>query len=183
VWTCGVAGHWQRSLAWATYAFSITSIGFGLVPIAALLLVSGWSIALCVIGLVLRFGSGAEVLAWGILFVVTPLSGVFYPVSALPAVLRPIAQALPTTHATAESCRHRKHHAQTASAMAGARVGIGRESLGRLTAARRRLRMVRPLQRSIAVVPVGGRTARMSPYESISRSPQPIAGGLSCWNG
>ena len=30
-----------------------------------------------------------------------PLSGVFYPVSALPAVLRPVALALPTTHAFA----------------------------------------------------------------------------------
>jgi ABC-2 type transport system permease protein len=54
-----------------------------------------------VVGLVLRFGSGAEVLAWGILFVVMPLSGVFYPVSALPAAMRPISEALPTTHAFA----------------------------------------------------------------------------------
>jgi ABC-2 type transport system permease protein len=48
---------------------------------------------------VLRFGSGAEVLAWGIFFVVMPLSGVFYPVDALPSALRPIAHVLPTTHA------------------------------------------------------------------------------------
>ena len=58
-------------------------------------------IALFVIGLVLRFGSGAEALAWGILFAIMPLSGVFYPVRALPAVLRPLALALPTTHAFA----------------------------------------------------------------------------------
>ena len=44
---------------------------------------------------------GAEALAWGILFLVMPLSGVFYPVAALPAVARPIALALPTTHAFA----------------------------------------------------------------------------------
>ncbi len=62
---------------------------------------SAGSIALFVIGLVLRYGTGAEALAWGILFVVMPLSGVFYPVSALPAVLRPIAEVLPTTHAFA----------------------------------------------------------------------------------
>jgi ABC-2 type transport system permease protein len=88
-------------IAWTAYAFNVTTIGFGLVPVAALLLVIGWSIALFVIGLVLRFGSGAEALAWGILFVIMPLSGVFYPVTALPAVLRPIAEALPTTHAFA----------------------------------------------------------------------------------
>ena len=37
-------------------------------------------------------------LAWGILFVVMPLSGVFYPVDALPPALQPIARVLPTTH-------------------------------------------------------------------------------------
>src|SRR5207244_671285 len=88
-------------IAWLAYAFSITSLGLGLIPVAALLLAVGWAIALVVIGLVLRFGTGAEALAWGILFVVMPLSGVFYPVAALPAVLRPVAQALPTTHAFA----------------------------------------------------------------------------------
>ena len=67
----------------------------------AVLLAVGWVIALFVIGIVLRFGSGAEALAWGILFIVMPLSGIFYPVQALPAVLRPVAMALPTTHAFA----------------------------------------------------------------------------------
>lgn len=88
-------------IAWGAYAFNVTTIGFGLLPIAALLLAIGWGIAMFVVGLVLRFGSGAEALAWGILFVVMPLSGVFYPVTALPAALRPIGQALPTTHAFA----------------------------------------------------------------------------------
>jgi len=35
------------------------------------------------------------------MFVVMPLSGIFYPVSALPAFLQPVALALPTTHAFA----------------------------------------------------------------------------------
>ncbi len=86
-------------LAATAYAFDVTDIGFGLIPIAAVLIVVGWIVSLFVIGLVLRFGSGAEALAWGILFVVMPLSGVFYPVDALPAALRPVAHALPTTHA------------------------------------------------------------------------------------
>ncbi len=81
------------------YAFDVTDLGLGLLPVVLLLLVAGWVIALVVIGIVLRYGSGAEALVWGILFVVMPLSGTFYPVSALPAVLQPLAQALPTTHA------------------------------------------------------------------------------------
>ena len=50
-------------------------------------------------GLVLRFGTGAEALAWGVMFVLLPLSGVFYPTKALPTLMRPLALALPTTHA------------------------------------------------------------------------------------
>ena len=50
-------------------------------------------------GLVLRFGSGAEALAWGVMFVVMPLSGVFYPIDALPGALQPVAHLLPTTPA------------------------------------------------------------------------------------
>jgi len=85
-------------IAWTVYAFHITSLGFGLLPVVVLLMAIGMAISLFVIGLVLRFGSGAEALAWGILFGIMPISGVFYPVSALPVVIRPIAQALPTTH-------------------------------------------------------------------------------------
>jgi ABC-2 type transport system permease protein len=88
-------------IVWAAFAFQISSIGPGMIPVAALLLVVGWSIALFVIGLVLRFGAGAEAFAWGILFVIMPLSGAFYPVEALPPVVRPIAHLLPTTYAFA----------------------------------------------------------------------------------
>jgi ABC-2 type transport system permease protein len=81
------------------FSFDTSSLGFGLVPIVAVLLVVGWSISLFVIGLVLRFGAGAEALAWGVMFVLLPLSGVFYPVENLPAVMQPLAKVMPTTHA------------------------------------------------------------------------------------
>lgn len=83
------------------YSFHVWNLGFGLIPVAAVLLMVGWSISLFVIGIVLRYGAGAEALAWGVMFVVLPLSGVFYPVDALPAALQPISLALPTTHAFA----------------------------------------------------------------------------------
>lgn len=85
----------------AFYAFDVFEGGWGLIPIGCVLLLAGWAISLFVIGLVLRFGQSAEVLAWGIMFVVMPLSGIFYPVEALPTVLQPIAYVLPTTHAFA----------------------------------------------------------------------------------
>jgi ABC-2 type transport system permease protein len=85
-------------VAFLLFAFRITDLGLALVPIVAVLLVVGWSVGMLVIGLILRVGQGAEILAWGLLAMLMPLSGVFYPVSALPGGLRPLARVLPTTH-------------------------------------------------------------------------------------
>ncbi len=83
----------------ALYSFNILSVGWAIVPIIGILMLVGWCIALFVMGFVLRFGNGAEILAWGVLFVVVALSGVFYPVTALPAAMQPVSQLLPSTHA------------------------------------------------------------------------------------
>jgi ABC-2 type transport system permease protein len=88
-------------VAFGLFAFRITDVGMALVPIVAILLVVGWSVGLVVIGLIFRVGQGAEILAWGLLAMVMPLSGIFYPVSALPGMLQPLARLLPTTHAFA----------------------------------------------------------------------------------
>ena len=87
--------------AFTLYTFDVTDLGLALLPVIAILLMGGWVIALFVVGLILRFGNGAEALAWGIMFVIMPLGGVFYPVEALPAFVRPISELLPTTHAFA----------------------------------------------------------------------------------
>ena len=81
------------------FGFNLASVGWGLVPITAVLLLAGWSIGMAVIGLMLRYGQSAEILAWGINFLVMALSGVFNPVDAIPGLLQPISRILPTTHA------------------------------------------------------------------------------------
>jgi ABC-2 type transport system permease protein len=85
-------------VALALFAFEITSLGLALIPLIAVLLLVGWSVALVVIGLILRLGQGAEIMTWGFIAVLLPLSGIFYPVDALPGVLEPVAEILPTTH-------------------------------------------------------------------------------------
>ncbi|MDQ1438418.1 MAG: type transport system permease protein [Acidimicrobiaceae bacterium] len=90
----GVVG----TMAFVLFAFNITDIGLALVPIIAVLLVVGWSVGLIVVGLILRVGQGAEILAWGLLAFVLPLSGAFYPVDVMPAGLQYVARVLPTTH-------------------------------------------------------------------------------------
>ena len=48
--------------------------------------------------LILRFGHGAEALAWAVPFLLQPICAVFYPVSALPDWLIPLAYAFPGSH-------------------------------------------------------------------------------------
>ncbi len=97
-------------VAFALFAFRITDAGLALIPIVAILLLVGWSVGLIVIGLILRVGQGAEILAWGLLAMLMPLSGVFYPVSALPGVLQPLAHILPTTHVFSAARDAIAHH-------------------------------------------------------------------------
>jgi ABC-2 type transport system permease protein len=82
-----------------SYGFDLTAVGWTLVPIVAVLLLVGWALALVVIGMLLRFGQSAEILAWGLNFVLLAISGVFNPISALPGLVQPLAELLPTTFA------------------------------------------------------------------------------------
>src|SRR4051794_5976932 len=85
-------------LAWAFYAFNLFSLGPVLILFFVNLMIFGWAVALSVVSLVLRHGAGAEPLAWGVLFGLTPFSAVFYPVSVLPWFVQPVAWILPTSH-------------------------------------------------------------------------------------
>ncbi len=94
-----VTGLLLSVLAITLYAFNIFQYGLALVPFVANLLLSAWGMGIITTALILRFGQGAEVLAWAVAFLFQPFSAVFYPLTVLPAALRPFAWALPTTHA------------------------------------------------------------------------------------
>ena len=85
-------------LAFLLYAFDLFALGPVVVLFFVNLVVMGWWVALGVVSLILRHGAGAEALAWSVLFGLTPFSAVFYPVSVLPAAMRPVALALPSSH-------------------------------------------------------------------------------------
>ena len=85
-------------LAILLYHYSIFAMGLPLVAFFANLMVMGWAIGLMVVALVLRYGLGAESLAWAIIFAFAPLSGIYYPIAVLPEWLQPIAWALPSSY-------------------------------------------------------------------------------------
>ena len=84
--------------AWLLFSYSIFSLGLPLIAFFFGLLAFGWAIGLAVSGMILRWGLGAEELAWAAIFLVAPVSGVYYPVSVLPGWLQAVAYAMPSAH-------------------------------------------------------------------------------------
>lgn len=85
-------------LALLMFHYSIFEMGFALLAFFSNLLVMGWAVGLMVAAMVLRYGLGAEGLAWAVIFAIMPLCAVFYPVDVLPEWLRPLALAMPASH-------------------------------------------------------------------------------------
>ncbi len=85
-------------LAWGLYDYSIFTLGLPLLVFFVNLVVLGWAIGLAINGLILRFGLGAESMAWMALFVLAPICGIYYPLSVLPEWLRWIAYAIPASY-------------------------------------------------------------------------------------
>jgi ABC-2 type transport system permease protein len=85
-------------LAIPLFHYSIFEMGLPLIAFWAMLIMLGWSIGLGIAALLFRFGLAAESYAWASIFLIQPVSGVWYPVDVLPGWLQPVAWALPTTH-------------------------------------------------------------------------------------
>lgn len=85
-------------LAIPLYHFSLFSLGLPLIAFFTNLLVLGWAIGIIISALVLRYGLGAESLAWVAIFALAPVSGIYYPIDTLPNWLLPVSYALPSAY-------------------------------------------------------------------------------------
>jgi ABC-2 type transport system permease protein len=85
-------------LAIPLYHYSIFTLGLPLIAFFTLLLAMGWAVGLAIIALILRQGLGAENLAWVAIFILSPISGVYYPIAVLPIWLQWIAWCFPTAY-------------------------------------------------------------------------------------
>lgn len=85
-------------LAIVFYHFNLLMIGFALIPFVINLLLFGWTLGIFITSIILRYGTSAQVLAFGLIVVIQPFSAVFYPVSALPASVQWISYLIPTTY-------------------------------------------------------------------------------------
>jgi ABC-2 type transport system permease protein len=85
-------------LALAFFSFNLYAFGFALAAFFMNLILTSWAVGIFVSGIVLRNGMGAESMAWTIMFLLLPLTCVYYPVAVLPGWLQALAWALPPTY-------------------------------------------------------------------------------------
>jgi ABC-2 type transport system permease protein len=85
-------------LAILFYRFSIFDLGLPLVGFFANLMMLGWAVGLVITAIIMRYGLGAESLAWMAMFALAPVSGVFYPIATLPEWMQPVSWALPSAY-------------------------------------------------------------------------------------
>jgi ABC-2 type transport system permease protein len=85
-------------LAIAFFGFNVYGLGLALAAFFLNLILTSWAVGIVVSGVLLRNGMGAESLAWTLMFVLMPLTCVYYPVSVLPDWLQVLAWMLPPTY-------------------------------------------------------------------------------------
>jgi ABC-2 type transport system permease protein len=85
-------------IAWACYAFNILTPLPRFVPYILNLMLFGLALGVFTSGLIFRYTTKVQGLAWSFAGLLQPVSCVFYPLSALPRPLRLVALMLPTTH-------------------------------------------------------------------------------------
>jgi ABC-2 type transport system permease protein len=85
-------------LAILFFGFNLWGLGLGLAAFFANLLLTAWAVGIAVSGLILRNGLGAENLAWTLMFIMLPITCVYYPVATLPDYLQTVAWLFPPTY-------------------------------------------------------------------------------------
>lgn len=85
-------------VAYILYQVKIFAFGFYIIPFFFLLMMTGWAVGLIVVGLILRYGTRIQTLAWAMVAIISPFSAVYYPVSSLPVWAQKIAMFIPSSY-------------------------------------------------------------------------------------
>lgn len=85
-------------VAYLLYKVHIFGYGFYLIPFLISLVMTGWWVGFLVAGIILRYGTRVQTLAWSMVAVLSPFSAIYYPVSLLPSWGQKIAEFIPISY-------------------------------------------------------------------------------------
>jgi len=85
-------------IAFVLYKINVLTFGLYLFPFGALLIMTGWWVGFLVAGIILRYGTKVQTLAWSMIAVLSPFVGIYYPISILPMWAQRISAIIPVTY-------------------------------------------------------------------------------------
>lgn len=85
-------------VALLAFDFNIFQMGTAnIVLFLANFFVFSWALGLFILGMIFRFGTRIQSLAWGFVFLLQPFTAAFFPVSVMPKAMQVVSYALPPT--------------------------------------------------------------------------------------
>jgi ABC-2 type transport system permease protein len=86
------------AVAWAAYSFDIIPWLPSFLPYMANLLLFALALGIAITGMIFRYTTKIQALAWSFAGLLMPVSCVMYPISSLPKWLQDVAWLMPTAH-------------------------------------------------------------------------------------
>src|SRR3989344_2808728 len=85
-------------LAWNLFSLDLFSYGYIIAFFVFNIFVFGWAFGYITSSLIFRFGTRIQTIAWSLIALLYPISGVFYPLDTLPHFLVQIAKLFPVSY-------------------------------------------------------------------------------------
>lgn len=94
----GISFSFASVVAFFLYKVGILNYGFYLIPFILSLLLNGWWVGFLVAGVLMRFGTKVQTFAWTTVAILSPFSGIYYPITVLPHWAQVIAHCIPSSY-------------------------------------------------------------------------------------
>lgn len=92
-------------LVWFLYQVNLIRYGWYILLFVPLLFMTGWTLGFLVTSLILRFGTKVQMFAWTLVWIISPVSAIYFPVNVLPGWIQTISKFVPTSYVF-EEMRH-----------------------------------------------------------------------------
>jgi len=94
----GISFTFATFVAYLLYRSNVWLLGWYILPYSLILIMFGWAVGLLVTGIMIRYGTKIQTLAWTAIYLVAPFSAVYYPLATLPEWARTVSLWVPTSY-------------------------------------------------------------------------------------
>lgn len=86
------------TLAFVLYKIQFLNYGWYLFPFIFSLILTGWAIGSLITGIIVRYGTKIQTIAWTAVMLISPFSAIYYPLKVLPEWAQAVAKFIPSSY-------------------------------------------------------------------------------------